>query len=94
MIEVPMNSGEVTLDVKMGEFNEVFIDDYNRLKNLPRLNGQEIKGDMHEEDPTVPAWAKEENKPNYTASEVSAVPAENAITLAEIEEMFKAVFGE
>jgi hypothetical protein len=28
-----------------------------------------------ETDPTVPAWAKAENKPTYTASEVGAVPA-------------------
>ena len=27
-----------------------------------------------ESDPTVPAWAKEENKPSYTASEVGALP--------------------
>ena len=27
-----------------------------------------------ETDPTVPAWAKESNKPSYTASEVGAVP--------------------
>lgn len=28
-----------------------------------------------ETDPTVPAWAKQPNKPNYTASEVGAAPA-------------------
>lgn len=27
-----------------------------------------------ETDPTVPAWAKEQNKPTYTASDVGAVP--------------------
>jgi hypothetical protein len=27
-----------------------------------------------ETDPTVPAWAKEENKPTYTAAEVGALP--------------------
>ena len=29
-----------------------------------------------EEDPTVPEWAKQENKPTYTASEVGALSAE------------------
>lgn len=28
----------------------------------------------NELDPTVPAWAKEKNKPTYTASEVGAIP--------------------
>lgn len=28
----------------------------------------------NELDPTVPAWAKEQNKPTYTASEVGAIP--------------------
>ena len=32
-----------------------------------------------ETDPTVPAWAKEENKPTYTASEVGALPADTVI---------------
>lgn len=29
---------------------------------------------IEENDPTVPAWAKQENKPTYTASEVGALP--------------------
>lgn len=32
-----------------------------------------------ETDPTVPAWAKEANKPTYTASEVGALPADTVI---------------
>lgn len=32
-----------------------------------------------ESDPTVPAWAKEPNKPVYTASEVGALPADTVI---------------
>ena len=34
---------------------------------------------QEETDPTVPAWAKEENKPTYTASEVGALPADTVI---------------
>lgn len=32
-----------------------------------------------ETDPTVPAWAKAENKPSYTASEVGALPSTTSI---------------
>ena len=41
-----------------------FTDDYkNTLDNLDNITFNEI-------DPTVPAWAKEPNKPTYTASEI------------------------
>lgn len=33
---------------------------YEKLKNLPTLNGKTIIKDMEEIDPTVPDWAKEE----------------------------------
>lgn len=36
-----------------------------------------------ETDPTVPAWAKETNKPTYTAAEVGAIPAADADTFAK-----------
>ena len=41
-----------------------------------------------ETDPTVPAWAKEENKPTYTADEVGALPNTTVIptTLAGLAE--------
>lgn len=35
-----------------------------------------------ETDPTVPAWAKEENKPTYTADEVGALPNTTVIPTA------------
>ena len=35
--------------------------------------------DITETDPTVPAWAKAENKPTYTASEVGALPDDTAL---------------
>lgn len=35
-----------------------------------------------ETDPTVPAWAKEENKPSYTAEEVGALPNTTKIPTA------------
>ena len=36
-------------------------------------------GITSETDPTVPAWAKQPNKPTYTASEVGALPASTVI---------------
>ena len=45
-----------------------FTDDYkSTLDNLSSMT-------FDESDPTVPAWAKEPNKPTYTASEVGALP--------------------
>ena len=64
--------------------------DYTALTNKPRINGIELDGIKTldelgiqpkgkylttETDPTVPAWAKERNKPTYTATEVGALPS-------------------
>jgi len=40
-----------------------------------------------EQDPTVPAWAKEATKPAYTAAEVGAIPAADADTFARKSEL-------
>lgn len=62
--------------------------DYNDLLNLPKLDGKTIQGEMFEQDPTVPEWAKEEQKPTYTAEEVKAVGQEDAIPLEDLAELF------
>ena len=60
------------------ECEQIYImDDYEQLKNKPRLNGKEISGDMYETDPTIPEWAKAQNKPSYTPEEVNAVNNDN-----------------
>ena len=59
--------------------------DYNDLVNKPKLNGKTIQGDVEEEDPTVPQWAKQPEKPSYTPEEVGI----SAISLSEIADMFK-----
>ena len=46
-----------------------------------------------EVDPTVPLWAKDPSKPNYTPEEVGAVNANNQVTFEDIDAMFSAVFG-
>ncbi len=63
--------------------------DYSALTNKPQIGGKELVGNKtlddlgiqpkgtyltKETDPTVPAWAKTEAKPTYTADEVGALP--------------------
>lgn len=42
-------------------------------------------------DPTVPNWAKEENKPAYNANEVGALSAGDLITSEEIDEIVNSI---
>lgn len=74
---------------------------YEKLNNKPSINDVELIGNKtltelglasEETDPTVPDWAKEENKPTYTADEVGAVDADNEISLEQIDAWFNAVF--
>lgn len=44
-------------------------------------------------DPSVPEWAKQQEKPTYTYDEVGAVGAENELHITEIDRMFQTVFG-
>lgn len=63
--------------------------DYVVLTNKPQISGVELSGNKtlddlgiqkkgtyltQETDPTVPQWAKQTNKPTYTADEVGALP--------------------
>lgn len=49
---------------------------------------KEAEGSIKEEtDPTVPAWAKEPNKPTYTASEVGALPADTVLFSGNYEDL-------
>ena len=67
---------------------------YNDLQNKPKINGVELSGEKtledlgvqpsgdyltEETDPTVPSWAKQANKPTYTAEEVGALPDDTEI---------------
>lgn len=62
---------------------------YSEMENKPQIGGVELVGNKtldelniqqkgtyltKETDPTVPAWAKAETKPTYTAAEVGALP--------------------
>lgn len=67
--------------------------DYNDLINKPLLNGKVLIGNTDEIDPTVPQWAKEENKPEYTYKEVEAVGVNNEMSFATIKEVWDSVFN-
>lgn len=67
--------------------------DYEKLRNKPKLNGNEIVGEVEEIDPTVPAWAKAETRPVYTPEDVGAM-AEGSVTsvsTAELDELWNSL---
>lgn len=47
------------------------------------LNAKKYLTSYTETDPTVPSWAKQPNKPTYTAAEVGALPADTYIPSIE-----------
>lgn len=72
------SGGTVTVDNALSSTSE------NPVQNKvvkAALDGKQAKGNYltTETDPTVPAWAKAETKPTYTASEVGALPADTVI---------------
>ena len=80
-------SDDSNIELESDEVNSG-TDDYEKLKNLPRLNGKKIIGNISERDPTVPDWAKNPEKPHYTAEELGAVNSADAITLEELDKIF------
>jgi hypothetical protein len=58
--------------------------DYEKLSNLPSLDGTKIIGNVKERDPTVPLWAKSTSKPVYTPDEIEMKP----IALTDLEALF------
>lgn len=79
-----------TVKLELGNTIPVPVRDYLLMVNKPSINGQVLEGNLviklgdlendagyltEETDPTVPAWAKQPNKPTYTAQEVGAMPS-------------------
>ena len=66
--------------------------DYNALYNKPKLDGRTIQGDIREQDPTVPEWAKAQTRPTYTAEDVGAIGRGELteIPLADLEALWNA----
>lgn len=92
-VNISAESTEDDENIQM-EIEEIFekevsgTNDYEKLKNLPKLNGEIIMGDMAESDPTVPAWAKKAVKPTYIPEEIGALSEENEVSLQEISTWF------
>ena len=73
---------------KKSEVNAKLADkaDKTELPTVPTLisaftNDKGYMTEFTETDPTVPAWAKAENKPSYTAAEVGALPEDTEIPI-------------
>ena len=60
----------------------VTITDKNGTKSFDVMDGLDGEGGItSEDDPTVPTWAKQSEKPTYTASEVGAVTENEVLAL-------------
>lgn len=90
---------EMTLDNPSGGSGT---NNYEELTNKPKINNVTLIGNKtgkdlglldKEIDPTVPKWAKESKKPDYTACEVGAVDINNEASFEQIDSWFKAVFN-
>lgn len=90
---VTMSQKAITDLIKGGALGSVSENDYEKLENLPTLDGREIIGEIKELDPTVPEWAKNETKPTYEASEVGAVSVNNRITADYVNSYFDFLLG-
>lgn len=67
--------------------------DYEKLRNKPKLNGNEIIGEVQEIDPTVPTWAKAETRPVYTPEDVGAMAEGSVISVStsELDELWNSL---
>lgn len=89
MQDIQMNIQDESDKLQIEISDEKFVEgtsDYNKLKNKPKLNGNEIIGEVEEIDPTVPTWAKAETRPVYTPEDVGAM-AEGSVTSVSTTEL-------
>lgn len=89
MQDIQMNIQDESDRLQIEALDEKFVEgtsDYNKLKNKPKLNGNEIIGEVEEIDPTVPTWAKAETRPVYTPEDIGAM-AEGSVTSVLITEL-------
>ena len=96
MQDIQMNIQDESDKLQIESLDEKFVEgtsDYNKLKNKPKLNGNEIIGEVEEIDPTVPTWAKAETRPVYTPEDVGAM-AEGSMTsvsTTELDELWNSI---
>ena len=89
MQDIQMNIQDESDRLQIEALDEKFVEgtsDYNKLKNKPKLNGNEIIGEVEEIDPTVPTWAKAETRPVYTPEDIGAM-AEGSVTSVSATEL-------
>lgn len=85
-LQIEINEDKETLTLGLDEKFVEGTNDYNKLKNKPKLNGNEIIGEVEEIDPTVPTWAKAETRPVYTPEDIGAM-AEGSVTSVSTTEL-------
>lgn len=96
MQDIQMNIQDESDKLQIEILDEKFVEgtsDYNKLKNKPKLNGNEIIGEVEEIDPTVPTWAKAETRPAYTPEDIGAM-AEGSVTsvsTTELDELWNSI---
>lgn len=96
MQDIQMNIQDESDKLQIESLDEKFVEgtsDYNKLKNKPKLNGNEIIGDVEEIDPTVPTWAKEETRPVYTPEDIGAMAEGSVISVSttELDELWNSL---
>lgn len=96
MQDIQMNIQDESDKLQIEILDEKFVEgtsDYNKLKNKPKLNGNEIIGEVEEIYPTVPTWAKAETRPVYTPEDIGAM-AEGSVTsvsTTELDELWNSI---
>lgn len=96
MQDIQMNIQDESDKLQIEALDEKFVEgtsDYNKLKNKPKLNGNEIIGEVEEIDPTVPLWAKAETRPVYTPEDVGAMAEGSVINVSttELDELWNSL---
>lgn len=85
--------GKIDEEISVSDQKEIYREqvggtwDYEKLENLPKLDGEPIIGNVQEKDPTVPLWARAAEKPTYSQEEIGV----GTITLAELEKLFNSL---
>lgn len=89
MIDVEIFNSNEPVDISVEGLVIRGENDYTKLKNIPTFNGKPFVGDIREEDPTVPNWAKSSTKPTYTAEELNAIDEDSAISIEYLAQLFE-----
>lgn len=83
----------IPLDAELGTISNLGgTKDYRKLSHKPKINGTELYDNYDEIDPTVPDWAKEENKPTYTPEEVGCVDINAEMPIADVKDIWDMYF--